>query len=395
MKRKQKLSFSIPPSYNGLRFFAELAEELLFYFSHDSFKVPTLNFHFLCFEALDVIDKIEAGLLEKGNIIPIVQEFVRSYKDDPIIVEFYGDDINNLFLTKNAEGQYRTVLKELMQSPTSDSSIQRLKKCVLFLRDDLGRKSRYYNSGISKIESLIVKQNISHSEMEQLQKYTKIILTELIMEVLIPIEKSGSSSKINQISNSAATILSSNYIRTLIVQLDAQIKGKIPDEYEKLMSDIVGTDNAEKLLLILVLSDYSDKFDSLMEQLNSTQLLMFRIQQYKNILSFGHSVKEFYERHAKRVAWQIMRIYRNRNMIVHDGSTLPFLSVILQNLHYYIDTIIDTFCSMNDKRFQDANSIIMKLMLNEQVYLSRLDTTKTFSRDNAIPYLFGYILDES
>ena len=591
MKRKQKLSFSIPPSYNGLRFFAELAEELLFYFSHDSFKVPTLNFHFLCFEALDVIDKIEAGLLEKGNIIPIVQEFVRSYKDDPIIVEFYGDDINNLFLTKNAEGQYRTVLKELMQSPTSDSSIQRLKKCVLFLRDDLGRKSRYYNSGISKIESLIVKQNISHSEMEQLQKYTKIILTELInigysqeyiytsvlnvffngerpiedakegferfisffplkrrryviylplknskiteelapftgldiaeniyemfnnscsfvvkvsqeamdpekakakaialidfclsvsqycrhnkrgysfkeaevvdieskevynlrtmaaaisrqkriqideeklvntcfdlesgifdaiglhasafsskdeknqllnlwtaMEVLIPIEKSGSSSKINQISNSAATILSSNYIRTLIVQLDAQIKGKIPDEYEKLMSDIVGTDNAEKLLLILVLSNYSDKFDSLMEQLNSTQLLMFRIQQYKNILSFGHSVKEFYERHAKRVAWQIMRIYRNRNMIVHDGSTLPFLSVILQNLHYYIDTIIDTFCSMNDKRFQDANSIIMKLMLNEQVYLSRLDTTKTFSRDNAIPYLFGYILDES
>ena len=30
----------------------------------------------------------------------------------------------------------------------------------------------------------------------------------------------------------------------------AQIKEKIPDEYEKLMSDIAGADNAEKLLLI-------------------------------------------------------------------------------------------------------------------------------------------------
>ena len=59
MSSKMKPCFEIDKSFNGIRFFAELAEELLFYFSHDSFKVPTLNFHYLCFEALDAISKIE------------------------------------------------------------------------------------------------------------------------------------------------------------------------------------------------------------------------------------------------------------------------------------------------------------------------------------------------
>lgn len=80
MIRNKVPCFEIDKSFNGIRFFAESAEELLFYFSHDSFKVPTLNFHFLCFEALDVIRKIESVLLDKGNIVPILQEFLYSYK---------------------------------------------------------------------------------------------------------------------------------------------------------------------------------------------------------------------------------------------------------------------------------------------------------------------------
>ena len=38
----------------GLLLFAETAEEMLFHHSHDSFKVPTLNFKYLCY---DIIDK--------------------------------------------------------------------------------------------------------------------------------------------------------------------------------------------------------------------------------------------------------------------------------------------------------------------------------------------------
>ena len=584
---KKQLYFEIDDSYNGLRFFAELSEELLFYFSHDSFKVPTLNFHYLCFEALDVINKIESGLLEKGNIVPILQEFICSYKYDPIVKDFYDEDINNLFSLKDSEGKYKNTLKEIMQNPTSDLSIQRLKKCLFFLKDDLGRKSRYYNSGILKIRELICKKNIDYSELELLQQYTKIVLTELInmgysqeyiytsvknvffaehnpvqnvtdsfdlfishfplkakkyvvylplknhkikddllpfsgldiaenifemfsntcsyiikfkreamdpegaklqaialidfclsvtqycqhsnrkhsfkeaevidiesnriyslktltppisrqkrtpsdvkkvvnacfdldsgifssiglhasafgtkdlknqllnlwtaMEVLIPIEKHGNLSKINQISNSASTILSSNYINMLLIQLDKQVADRIPEKYEGILAKLGNEDfnKIEKLLAILVLTEYDDIYNELTGELSFTPLLTFRLQQYKNIFSYGQSLKSFYERHSKRVTWQIMRIYRNRNMIVHDGSTLPFLEVILQNLHFYIDTIVDMFCTMSEEEFSDSSTIIMKLTQNEQLYLSKLDELSTFSKSNFSSCILG------
>ena len=587
MIRNKVPCFEINKSFNGIRFFAELAEELLFYFSHDSFKVPTLNFHFLCFEALDVIRKIESGLLDKGNIVPILQEFLYSYKNDPIVRYFYGEDINNLFAIKDAEGKYKLVLKEIMQNPTRDPSIQKFKKCILFLKDDLGRKSRYYNHGVSQIRTFIGKENLDFSELDLLQQYTKIVLTELInigysqeyiytsvknaffseqtpvknaeesfdkfislftlnekeyivylpmknyrikdelipftgldiaenvfemfdntcshiikfkreamdpegaktqavalidfclsvtqycqhskrgysfkeaevvdlesktvyslkalaspisrqkrtptdikkivhacfeldsgifsaiglhasafgtkdlknqllnlwtaMEVLIPVEQHGNLSKINQISNSAATILCSNYINMLLVQLDKQISNRILDTYEQLLKKIDDTtlNRTEKLLAILVLSEYDDIFSELMSELESTPLLVFRMQQYKNVLSMGASIKNFYERHSRRLTWQIMRIYRNRNMIVHNGRTLPFLEVILQNLHFYIDTIVDTFCALNDEEFTDSSSIIMHLIKNEQLYLSKLNEVTTFSKDNFVSCILG------
>lgn len=587
MSSKMKPCFEIDKSFNGIRFFAELAEELLFYFSHDSFKVPTLNFHYLCFEALDAISKIELGLLEKGNLVPILQEFVYSYKNDPIVRAFYGEDINNLFAIKDAEGNYKKILKEIMQNPTSDSSVQRFKKCLLFLRDDLGRQSRYYNYGISQICTFISKSNLTFAELDVLQQYTKIILTELInigysqeyiytsvkniffsdqapvkdakesfnefislftltdrkyivylplknyrlkneltpftgldiaenvfemfgntcsyiikfkstamdpegakiqavelidfclsitqycqhskrgyefkeaevvdlesktvcclktlaspisrqkrtptdvtkivhacfkldsgifsaiglhasafgtkdlknqllnlwtaMEVLIPIDKHGNISKINQISNSAATILCSNYITMLLIQLDKQISERISDDYEHLLKDVENEalSRAEKLLSILVLSEYEHIFSKLVSELEFTPLLAFRMQQYKNVLSTGVSLKSFYEQHSRRLTWQIMRIYRNRNMIVHDGSTLPFLEVILQNLHFYIDTIVDTFCTLSDDKFTSSHSIIMHLIKNENLYLSKLTESTAFSKDNYVSLILG------
>jgi hypothetical protein len=51
-------------------------------------------------------------------------------------------------------------------------------------------------------------------------------------------------------------------------------------------------------------------------------------------------VNSFVEKHAERVKWQIMRIYRNRNLIIHNGSSMPYLSLLIENLHSYVDVFL-------------------------------------------------------
>ena len=62
----------------------------------------------------------------------------------------------------------------------------------------------------------------------------------------------------------------------------------------------------------------------------------------QNGFSDRQELKKLLVNHRKRLEWQIMRIYRNRNMIVHDGSHFPYIELVVQNLHFYVDNLIDT-----------------------------------------------------
>jgi len=577
---------TIDSHYNGLRFFAQLCDELLYYFSHDSFKVPTLNFHFLCIECLAVLEKIDGDILDKGGIKPILLELIDAYKRDPIVCSFYGDDINIHFSAKDEDGVYKQSLKEIVQSSKTDISLQKIKRSLLFFQDDLARESRYVKECINQIRKLVIKKDLQHDELDMLQQYIKIFLTELInlgysqeylyncvrnvfytheesitaveecfdkfiscfpmqkkeyavylplnnvkiknelsnfrgfyiaenvyemfevpsqyvikvvdkamdpeeaknsaisliefclslsqycqhtkkscsfkvaevvdvktkecvclktlaqpinrqirhpmdaqdllkacfqmnsgvfnavclhtsafetkelknqllnlwtaMEVLIPVERSGSFSRINQISNAVSTMLTSRYFRSLLFQLDQQIADAIKLKYDEIIERVdVGNSRIEKLLALLVLPKYNIDYNELCQDLICAPVLSFRLKQYQDIFMSGKKIKDFYQRHSMRLTWQMMRIYRNRNMIVHDGDTFPFLNLILQNLHFYIDEIIDIFCEKNKEGFVEASSIIMQLAQREQKYLAGIDSAPSFDERNYVRLILG------
>lgn len=53
------------------------------------------------------------------------------------------------------------------------------------------------------------------------------------------------------------------------------------------------------------------------------------------------------ELHEKKVAWQIRRIYRTRNLIVHSGRTPQYVQALIENGHDYLDQVILTFIQMS------------------------------------------------
>ena len=47
------------------------------------------------------------------------------------------------------------------------------------------------------------------------------------------------------------------------------------------------------------------------------------------VLCDGLAAYSFAEKHSDRVRWQIMRIYRNRNLIIHNADSMPYLMIFL------------------------------------------------------------------
>ncbi len=552
----------------GLLFFAQSMEEMLFHYGHDSLKVPALNFRFLCFETRSVIVKINDGILDKGNLQPLIKELLESFNNDPVAKSLYGADFNSLFFSKTAQGEidrgfkvnnkdldlnadkisvvldyliadmdiddkYYTTLKSMIISNMKNESctmenmdeIYQLTRILLVdlinysynqefiymvvmdlffnsskpvcgIEETLNRffsyfdfnpknftvimplkdrklyqtlssfndlninikinrghffkgscewiiefdginaydpygardvankmlnfyisliqynnhKTQFYNSqyvvvklensgktynistplkpiqrgktlskslASSKITSLLNTLPILREKiMNAINLHSSAILSNdvgnqlinlwTIIEILIPIERENTFSKINQICNVLTTVLNAQYTVSLINQLHSDIQHCLPDYVDTILNTIdFDGDSIEKLTAILTIDKYNDVRNGLMIQLNSYPLLQYRINKYSTIFSCPKEIKHFLSVHRERLNWHIMRIYRSRNMYVHDGDLFPYKDIIIQNLHYYVDVLIDTINDYINKGYNSINTIYTLLLQKE------------------------------
>lgn len=154
--------------------------------------------------------------------------------------------------------------------------------------------------------------------------------------------KAGDEDKINFICDILASILNRAYFYSQISQLYADILAVL-DGDDTFLSDVSGDEQPIcKLAKILCIDSFSNSFLSLLAMLDEYPLLQYRAKRFSTIVfKDSKSILDELTRHRTKIRWQIMRIYRNRNMIVHNGKHMPYLQIILGNLHYYVDAMFD------------------------------------------------------
>ncbi len=571
--------WNVSESNKGLLFFAQAMEEMLFHYGHDSLKVPALNFRFLCMEIHRTIDKIDSGIVDKGNMRPLFDELKDSFNRDPIAKLLYGNDFDGLFFSKNADGDIQRNCTDIFKDPSSDTSIKRIKRVIDYLLYDMGLENKYFTVLKSKIAAAIKTMPFGTNAQDTLYQLSRTLLTDLInysysqeyiyrvvndifynhhkqianvdntleqfwscfdfqekeytvmlplkqsalrkhlknfqnisiienskrlfgasckwiielnvhamdpqnalsnattlisffvsmlqynnhrsqsynsgqaivtqkdidkvyelqtpitpikrgsalateknnekiasmvnnfsfspeklvnvielhssainstnignqllnlwtiIEVLIPTEPKNNFSKINQICNIITSVLNAQYISSLITQLLLDLQRCIPDVIEhELLGIQKGDDDIQKLAAILVLPEYQATREYIMGASDSYPLLQYRINHYATICSDRAQIKNFLMAHRKRISWQMMRIYRNRNMIVHDGSHFPYIDIIVQNIHYYVDTLVDTINLYAGKGYRSINTIYTALQQKEYRYILSLEEKGT------------------
>lgn len=182
--------------------------------------------------------------------------------------------------------------------------------------------------------------------------------------------RSGDEDKINVVCDILTSILNRTYLYSHITQLHKDIMAVCGKNGEDTLSSIAGEEQPVwKLAKILSVKDCQEDYDKLYHLCEEYPLLQYRMEYFsKKVFVNSESVYKELVRHKAKLRWHIMRIYRNRNMIVHNGEYMPYLNVILGNLHYYIDAIFDLLIEYYHLEIEHNHNIFYHVQKEEMQY---------------------------
>ena len=205
-----------------------------------------------------------------------------------------------------------------------------------------------------------------------------------IFEALLDIKNSHSTDRINQICKYLVPIEKMRYLYALFCELTQDIKNNSPSFYRRI------TDNCDdsfsciqKICCFALLEEYETERTMFFQDCNDIPLLRERILYFNSMLSSHDKIYSFVEKHSDRVKWQIMRIYRNRNLIIHNGESMPYMSLLVENLHSYVDDLLDfTITSLSSGYSLD--SMYQQLYAQECKWLEEFNTKGVKTTRNTI-----------
>lgn len=169
----------------------------------------------------------------------------------------------------------------------------------------------------------------------------------IALESLIPSEsKSDDVSNIEHIVDSLIPFLNIGYIDNLTNNLVKDLLRWNGAATRKALRTAGGRKFTDKLVRLLVLPELATELAALEQLFGTFHLLRDRVQHFKSILATPASVTAVLDAHCIRLKWQIRRIYRTRNIIVHSGKTPNYTQSLIEHTHDFLDIVLSSLVKL-------------------------------------------------
>ena len=86
-----------------------------------------------------------------------------------------------------------------------------------------------------------------------------------------------------------------------------------------------------------------------MIEIKDFHLLNDRLKYFNELFLSKEKIANTIINHTERLQWQIRRIYRARNLIVHTGNTPSYTATLIEHIHSYLDIILETLIQLSSK----------------------------------------------
>lgn len=170
-------------------------------------------------------------------------------------------------------------------------------------------------------------------------KENQILNLWIALESIIPANHDKDTSNIEHIITSVIPFLNLIYYQRLLSRFTKDLLNWNRRVVMGVLKDVDATDTVTKLGKIMALKIYEPNRLKLSKSFKDFHLMADRFEYLCQIFSSPQSMYTGLNSHEKRIGWQIRRIYRARNLIVHSGLTPSYTEVLIENLHDYLDTI--------------------------------------------------------
>ena len=230
-----------------------------------------------------------------------------------------------------------------------------------------------------------------YNNFEKIQKVTEIhnaaVCSEDISDSLLALwslleslctHEHSTEDKMSRVKKYLIPFLKSTYIEKIVMTCMDDIKRW--DEVfftENILLKNKDLNPVEAIYAFLVLDSMDENRKKLYSACDMFPLLRYRVYFLNAQLKNTKGYKSLIEGHTKRVEWQLHRIYRARNYIIHDSRREDDFNMdLLVNLHSYIDLMFDKIVQLlieSPFDFDDIDDIVVEHKLKTEVMSEKLD----------------------
>lgn len=209
----------------------------------------------------------------------------------------------------------------------------------------------------------------------------------IALETLIPSHVHGGG-KVTKIINGLMPVLLRNYLKRLVKRVSLDLLNWDKIKTSKILKKIpnsTGKPPYLKVFELIALKDNSELLKELYVELADFFLLRNRLFELSEMFKKPQNIIQKINLHRTKVEWQIRRIYRTRNLIVHSGRTLPYIDTLIENAHDYLDQamnmVIELSCSEIQVTTLEQAFEVAKLDFDE--YMMNLESVDEIDYKNA------------
>lgn len=222
-------------------------------------------------------------------------------------------------------------------------------------------------------------------------KYVLLMLWTALEALFV--ENSDRTEKSTAVKNSLVELIQRTYIIKTIKYLQNDLIHHLKAYDKRDLIQKYSLDDVDKFLEMLFDNPASPRIKEICATLNSNPLLRTRIfVTVTELLVSDESVSRNLALHKQKIAWQISRIYRMRNFIVHTGKTMPFVGDLVEHLHNYLDYVINYIvCKVeNDEIILDIRDVVTEIKIDNELHATFLSKHKgKNTSENIQEILFG------
>lgn len=202
------------------------------------------------------------------------------------------------------------------------------------------------------------------------------------LETLTPPSKKENGRRIDEVKEFLVPCINSTYITDMIIEFDTACTKNFGESYKSLFElasgDLIESKwyRCHALGQALINRD-SSTFKKLDKYLSKNCAAGFRLEFLSNKFVSSKIYKKFRWYHSERLSWQIQRLYRERNSLVHNNKPSPFLDSLVSNgVHYYRKTVDALLLEQLETQSKRLNECSMSIKFREHEHLQSIDNCR-------------------